>query len=164
MTCENNTLRMVYEPLGEWVGHRAWCEYAYDHEAEEWGYRATAPVTFRFPAYHARFKTLGGPHWRTLASGSIEVDVGFKFAPSGPAIDDESSVVGSCVHDILCHPVIDRGRVVYPCSYMRAHRLYRLINRAQGQHWCRSWYQWAALVACNWIVRLDDKATAVQMG
>ena len=149
------TLHVTCEPLGEWVDHRQFATYEYG--ADGWQYRMTAPATFRFPRHLYRLITTVGPGWQT-APGEIDVQGGYCWdGPSGPAVNDESAVVGSLLHDILCTPVTDeQGRVGYPCGYLAAHRLYREVCRVQGMHRGRAWYHWGALVACNWYVRWRD--------
>lgn len=145
-------LRLVYEPLGEYVPHREFATYEYVGDA--WRYRMTHDVVLAIPAHLYALREQAGMLWCTFP-GRVEVDAGYCWdGPSGPAINDESSVVGSLLHDICCTRAAD-GR--YPCSYWTAHRLYRQVNRAQGMHAARAWYQWGALAACNWIIRLDDR-------
>lgn len=145
----------VWKPLGQWVDHRQFARYLFD---DQWCYQIVHPVTLSFPAYAARLRQLSGAYWQTHTDGTIDVRAGYCWdGPSGPAINDEASVVASLVHDILCTRVLARPRRwLYPCGYFRAHRLYRMVCRAQGMPAFRAWYQWTGLVLFNWMVRLRD--------
>lgn len=146
-------IRLAFEPLGEVADHRAFAVYEW-HGA--WRYRVVRNVVFHFPAHLVRFRRLSGHGWATHEDGRLDVDQGYTWdGPSGPAINCEASVVASLVHDIVCELVLTApGKHAYPCGYFRAHRLYRMICRAQGMHPVRAWYQWTALVACNWAIRV----------
>jgi hypothetical protein len=155
-------VRLHYEPLGEWVDTSPWCHYGYGEPAHGWGYSCPAPACFHLPPYAYPLLHTLGAGWETHPDGRIDVDVGYHWdGPSGPAVNDEHSIVGSLLHDILCTAVpAASGGWRYPCGYFTAHRVYREVCRAQGMNRWRAWYQWAALVLFNWIVRLDDKAAA----
>lgn len=151
--------RLTYYPLGQWVDYRGWADYAYQTDSGRWSYVVTRPVRFSFPAYIARFRTLKGLLWSTSHLGTLDLEIGFRFDPSGPALDTQDSAVSSAVHDALCEIgwSADGCQSAYPCGYWRAHYLYRRLDQAQGMVAGRSWVQWAGLVICNWVCRLNDK-------
>ncbi len=150
--------RLVYYPLGQWVKATEWADYAYQTDSDRWSYVVFRPIRLVFPAYIAKFRTVRGNLWRTSHLGWLDLETGFRFDPSGPAIDSQDSATSSAVHDALCSLGRDeQGRSVYPTGYFRAHYLYRRLDQAQGMDAVRSWWQWGALVTVNWFVRLNDK-------
>ena len=150
--------RLTYYPLGQWVDWTLWATYEYQTDSDRKSYEVKVPVRFAFPPYLAKFRTMRGNLWATSHLGWLDLDPKFRFDPSGPALDTQDSAVSSGVHDALCSLGRDEnGKSGYPCGYLRAHYLYRRLDQAQGMVAVRSWYQWSALVLCNWVCRLNDK-------
>lgn len=140
-------------PFRKRVDREAFCNW--DEEREV--YRITRDVTIHLPGY--QFRTLQQDGWATH-NDCITVFAGYEWdGPSGPAINGETNVVGSLVHDIICTQVcisyLSSPTFGYPLEgYFKRHRLYREINRSQGEGLVRAWYQWGGLVAGNWVFRL----------
>jgi hypothetical protein len=150
--------RLTYYPLGQYVRCDDWADWAYQTDSDRWSYVVTRPVRFAFPAYIAQFRTMRGNLWRTSHLGWMDLEPGYRFDASNPAIDSQDDAVGSAVHDTCCSLGWDEaGEAGYPCGYFRAHYLYRRIDQAQGMVAVRSWYHWGALVLGNWACRIDDK-------
>jgi hypothetical protein len=140
---KDKTERLVLRPLEKPVNREAFCDWVEDAYPKHYLITKNIRISLkghRFNRVEAEKWSSGGTH--------IDVNVGYIWdGPSGPAINGETNVVGSLVHDIIC----TRKCGIYPLDgYTARHTLYVKINKMQGEGRARVWAHWLALMAGNW--------------
>jgi hypothetical protein len=131
-----------------------WTSYFPETETAPEYWTVTRAVRLHLPGWDLLERQ--GYGWRT-GPAWIDLDAGFRFAPSWPAIEDPSAIVAAAVHDIICTPLRRESGagarfIEYPLpSYTARHWLYASILRAQREDMIRCAWCFVGLWAANWI-------------